>query len=142
MKVGVRTLKILAGLVWYGGALALSLKASSLLVEALALTPNQGWTWLGMGTGLALGILQARFLFAGNCRKNLARIDTLEEPRLWQFFRPGFFLALAAMIATGATLSRLAHGNYPFLIGVAALDLSIGSALLISSYVFWVRQET
>jgi hypothetical protein len=38
---------------------------------------------------------------------------------------------------TGATLSRLAHDNYYFLIGVAILDFSIAIALLSSSYVFW-----
>ena len=40
------------------------------------------------------------------------------------------------MIAAGATLSRLAHGNYGFLIGVAILDLSIGTALLGSSFIY------
>jgi hypothetical protein len=49
-------------------------------------------------------------------------------------------LALAVMIATGATLSRLDHSNYPFLIAVATLDLSLAVALLGSSYVFWKRR--
>jgi len=43
------------------------------------------------------------------------------------------------MIITGATLSNLAHGNYPLLIAIAALDLAIAVALLGSSYVFWER---
>jgi hypothetical protein len=67
----------------------------------------------------------------------MARIDGLARPYPWQFFRPGFFVLLAIMISTGATLSRLAHGNSPFLISVAVLDLSIAVALLGSSFVFW-----
>jgi len=46
------------------------------------------------------------------------------------------------MILTGATLSRMAHGNYPFLIGVAIVDFSISVALLGSSYVFWRPQNS
>jgi hypothetical protein len=41
------------------------------------------------------------------------------------------------MIIFGATVSRLAHGNYVFLLGVAILDIGIGTALLGSSVVFW-----
>ena len=55
----------------------------------------------------------------------------------WQFFKPGFFVALAVRILTGAALSRLAHNQYFFLLGVAVLDLGIAAALLGSSHVFW-----
>jgi len=41
------------------------------------------------------------------------------------------------MIVLGATLSRLAHNNFPFLISVAVLDISIATALLLSSHLFW-----
>ena len=90
-----------------------------------------------VGVALLAGGLKARFLFSRNCEKNLARIAALEQPMVWQFFRPGFFVFLAAMILVGATLSRLAHGRYAMLIGVAALDLALAVALLGSSYVFW-----
>ncbi|MGD2077655.1 MAG: hypothetical protein PVH18_04705, partial [Chloroflexota bacterium] len=58
-------------------------------------------------------------------------------PQLWQFFRPRFFLMLAIMILAGATMSRLAAGHYPSLIGVATLDLSLAIALLGSGIIFW-----
>jgi len=118
----------------------LILKARSLLVEADTFKPEQVWTWLAVVAGLFLGGLQAKFLFSRSCKKNMDRIDALDRPRLWQFFRPGFFAVLTLMILVGATLSRLAHNNYPFLIGVAALDLNIGIALLGSSYVFWQQK--
>jgi hypothetical protein len=115
----------------------LLLKGTSLLVEAQVLRPEGDWPRVAAVTGLVVGGLKALLLFSRSCRKNLARIDALNPPRIWQFFRPGFFLALAAMITLGATLSRMAHGSYPFLIGVGILDLAIGVALLVSSIVFW-----
>lgn len=44
------------------------------------------------------------------------------------------------MILTGATLSRLAHNKYTFLIIVATVDLGLAIALLGSSYVFWKQK--
>lgn len=37
----------------------------------------------------------------------------------------------------GAALSRLAHSQYVFLVGVPVLDLGIAIAILGSSHVFW-----
>jgi len=140
LVVSTRSLKILAALVWYVGGTILLLKGRSLLVEADALKPEESWPWLAAVAGLILGGLKAKFLFNRSCQKNLDRIAALERPRVWQFFRPGFFAVLTVMILVGVTLSRLAHNNYPFLIGVAILDLGIGIALLGSSYVFWKQK--
>jgi len=129
----------MAAVVWLAGGIVLLLKGGSLLAEAHALEPGQVWLWLAVILGLSLGSLKARYLFSGNCRKNLDRIDALERPRLWQSYRPRFYVFLAMMILFGATLSRLAHGNHPFLIGVAVLDISIAVALLGSSHHFWKR---
>jgi hypothetical protein len=93
--------------------------------------------WFAVGTALLLGGLKARFLFSKSCDRNLARIAALDRPRIWQFFNPGFFVALAVMILTGAASSRLAHNHYSLLLGVAVLDLGIAIALLGSSHVFW-----
>ena len=138
--VSTRSLKILAALVWYVGGTILLLKGRSLLVEADALKPEEGWTWLAAVVGIFLGGLKAKFLFNKSCQRNLDRIAALDRPRVWQFFRPGFLVVLTAMILVGVTLSRLAHNNYPFLIGMAILDLGIGIALLGSSYVFWKQK--
>ena len=140
LNVSIRSLNILAALVWYIGGIVLLLKAASLLAEADALKPEHNWYWWVVAAALILGGLKAKYLFSKSCRKNLGRIATLDRPKAWQFFRPGFFVFLTIMIFTGATLSRLAHNNYPFLIGVATLDLSIAIALLGSSYVFWQQK--
>ena len=137
--VSPRTLKLLAAAIWYIGSLILMIKGSQLLFESEALKPGLAWTWLAAAAGILLGAVKARFIFNNSCRKNLRRIAALEKPRIWQFYSPGFFMALAVMILAGATLSRMAHGNYPFLIAVAVLDVGIASALLISSHVYWLR---
>ncbi len=136
-EISTRYLKVLAAIVWHGGAIAMTLKGSSLLIEADALDSGKSWPLLAVISGLLLGALQARLLFMKNCRRNLERIDRLTHPKIWEFFKPGFFLALLIMILTGAGLSRLAHDHYPFLIAVATVDFGIASALLFSSHVFW-----
>jgi len=137
LTVSHRVLKIFAALVWYIGGIVLLIKGCNLLLEAEALLPDQPWPWTAALAALLVGGIKALFLFSRFCGKNLARIAALERPKIWQFFRPVFFLLLTLMIITGATLSNLAHGNYPLLIGIAALDLTIAVALLGSSYVYW-----
>jgi hypothetical protein len=60
----------------------------------------------------------------------LARIESLAEPKPWQFFRPGFFLFLFSMILLGAWLSHRASGNYGMLLTVSSIDLTLSVALL------------
>ena len=64
------------------------------------------------------------------------RIAALDEPQLWQAFRPGFYFFLTAMVLLGAALSRLAVGSYPALLAMVILDISIAVALLGSMWVF------
>ncbi len=66
------------------------------------------------------------------------------ESRLILFFRqrPGLMAALlllflAIIIPVGAWMSRAADGKYVLLCLVSTLDMSISSALLLSSLMFW-----
>ena len=140
LVVSTRSLKILAALVWYIGSVLLLVKGRSLLVEADAMKPEESWPWVAVVSGFLIGGLKAKFLFNKSCQRNLDRIDALDQPRIWQFFKPGFFVALSLMILAGMILSSLAHNNYTFSIGVAILDIGIGIALLGSSYVFWKQK--
>jgi hypothetical protein len=140
MTVSARTLNILAALIWYAGGIVLLLKGGSLLIEAEALEPGQIWPWLAAILALFLGGWKARFIFGKSIKRNLARIAALDRSKIWQFFSLGFLLALAAMIFAGASLSRLAHGNYLLLIAVAVLDLAIAVALLGSSIIYWQQR--
>jgi hypothetical protein len=137
--VSKRILKIMAAAVWLVGGIVLVAKGSALLAEAARVRQSHMWIVFAIVVGLLAGGLKSAFIFRSSCRKNLARIDALRRPRIWNFFRPGFFLALALMISAGATMSSLAHGHYPGLIGVGALDLALGTALLSSSLVFRER---
>ena len=135
-----RTLNILAALIWYLGGIILLLKGFSLLGEARSIKPELLWPWFAPIVGLGIGSVQAKYIFSKNCERNLARIAALDRPKVWQFFRPGFFAALAVMILTGAILSRLAHNSYSFLIGVAIVDHVVATSLLGSSIVFWKKK--
>lgn len=118
---------LLAALTWVSGGIVLLAKGMSLTTST---------TWFAPLIGIAIGVLKVKYLFNRFCRRNLDRIASLDDPRVWQFFRPQFFLFLAAMILLGATLSRLAQENFPLAIFVIALDFSLATALLGSSLVF------
>ncbi len=120
----------------------LLVKGSSLLAEAYSLNPEQYWPWLAVAVGPVIGSVKGKFVFRKSCLKNLARINALNQPKIWQFFKPWFFAVLSVMIVFGATMARLAHTqhNYYFLIGVATVDIDIGIALLWSSYMFWKQK--
>ncbi len=141
MSTNHRVLKILAASTWYIGGVALSLKSASLFLEAHSLRAESFWLWLAIALGFAAGILKATTLFSSSCRKNLARIDRLGRPKIWQFFRPRFFLSLALMISLGVTMSKMAHGHYSSLLAVGAFDLSLATALFGSSYHFWKERN-
>ena len=131
------TLKVLAVSVWLIGGVMMVRKASELFVEASTLSTASLWVWVSIALGILIGSLKAKFIFRKSCQKNLKRIETLEQPKFWQFYRPQFFMMLTMMISLGVMLSRLSHGNFSFLLSVAVLDLSIATALLVSSRVFW-----
>lgn len=134
------TLKLLASLVWYSGAVVLAFKSSRLLLEAQSIEQNLLWIWLAVLGGLMIGFIKANYLFKPLCIKNLKRIDALDNPKLWQFYRTGFFFFLFAMIILGSVISRLAHGSYPALITMGTIEVSLATALLGSSSCFWKKQ--
>ena len=138
-NVTKRKLIILAAIVWYIGGFALLLKGSSLLIEAGALRNFQYLHLYSFIVAILLGLVKARFIFIKTCEKNITRINNLENPMFWMFYRNGFFIFLILMIFGGAMLSNISHNNYTMLILIGILDLSISTALLTSSYVYWKK---
>ena len=130
----------LAALTWYVGSIILIYKGGSLLLEAFSLMPDKRWPFYAVGLGVIVGLIKSFYVFNKSCMKNLQRISKLQNPYIWQFFRPRFFVLLSLMVILGTTLSRLAHGNYSLLIWVAILDISIGTALLVSSRLYWLKK--
>jgi len=108
-----------------------------MLFEALALQPENTLPYGALLAGLVIGALKAKYIFIGSCRRNIRRINALPNPRVWQFYRPGFFVFLASMSVMGAVLSRMASDSYPLLITMITVDFSLVIALTGSSYVFW-----
>jgi hypothetical protein len=137
MLVSKLTLIALAAFTWYGGGIALFLKAGALIKEAYTLNPVSFWIYLAPILGITIGLIKTLLIFNHACKKNVKRIQSLTNPKVWQFFRPGMFIFLAIIIPAGATMSRMATGKFGWLCAVAILDLSIGTALLASSLQFW-----
>jgi hypothetical protein len=137
MVVSQLTLMVIAACVWYGGGIALLFKSGSLVTGAHAIDSQSLWAYGAPLLGVIIGLVKARFIFNHACKKNIIRIRSLVNPRIWQFFRPGMLIFLAIIIPAGAWMSRAAAGNFGYLCFVAALDLSIATALLTSSLAFW-----
>ncbi|NQV49238.1 MAG: hypothetical protein HQ507_01980 [Candidatus Marinimicrobia bacterium] len=137
LNVSHHTLKLLAALVWYSGVFFLLSKGAELSNDAQELEPEKWGKTLAWMGGILVGIVKTRFIFLRSCRKNLARIDGLKAPKIWEFYRIQFFFFLGLMILTGGFLSRTAQGHHAYLVAVAMLDISIGTALLLSSQLFW-----
>jgi len=133
------TLKILAALVWYIGVGVLVIKSSGLFLAANQIGAALPWVLLAMLGGIGIGVVKGKYLFADVCRKNLKRIESLENPMIWQFYQARFFIFLGLMVALGITFSKMAQGDYTLLIPLAILELSVGVALLASSHCFWQR---
>lgn len=131
---------MLAAITWFAGGILLGVKGLSL---ALVLFETDSvWRWLAPVSGIGAGLLKMNFLFNHFCQRNLDRIAALGAPRIWQFFRPGFFPALAAMILCGALMSRAADFSSTWLVFTVALDISLAIALLGSSHRFFLQPET
>ncbi len=139
-NASAHTIKLLAAIIWISGAVILALKSSSLLIQASILNPDSSWIWITLLAGLVIGSIKAKYLFSRLCYKNLNRIDGLLQPKIWQCYRPHFFIFLLLMVSLGAYLSRIAQGSYTLLISVAIVDISIATALLSSSLCFWRKQ--
>jgi len=130
MSISPRTLKFLALLTWLTGGVVLFLKGYALFSEAAGLRPGAELNSLPFIIALLAGGFKARYLFLPACRKNLARINSISDPKPWQFFRIGFFIFLFTMIMLGAWLSRWASGQYGMLLVVSSVDLTLAVALL------------
>ena len=140
-NTGKPILKLLAFLVWSSGAVVMYYKSSVMLLEAESINPGTFWIGLAILSGLVIGFIKAKYLFRRLCLNNLKRINSLDNPKLWNFFRLRFFVFLVTMIALGLFISAKAQGNYSLLIAMAIVELSIATALLGSISCFWKTQQ-
>ena len=136
IKANKKNLKILSATLLIFGGIVLFIKGYLLLKEANRLFPNIEMISLIMTAAFIFGLLKSRFLISKFNRRNIKRIDKLENPKIYQFYEPRFFLFLALMIIIGQTSSILASGNYNALLIVGGINLTLSTALLKSSVVF------
>lgn len=129
--------KILALIIWLIGAIILLGKSNQLLIEAHKLSATFTWPLISVIVGLILGIIKTKLVFIPFCKHNLMRIDSIEKPQIWNAFTFKFWIMLMLMMALGAILSKIAPGNLIILSIVSAIDLMVGTGLLLSSKVFF-----
>ena len=129
--------KTLALLVWYISFIALSLKSYKLFNEAYNINNNLTYLITFLLLGFLLSLLKIKYIFTPSCQKNLQRIEGLENPKIWQFYRVGFFIFLVGVISLGAFLSRMASGDYYFLVTVGVVDMALALALFFSGFEFF-----
>ena len=130
-------LKLLAMSVWYIGSIALFVKSYKLFKEAYIINSEILYIVTFLLIALVLSLVKIKYIFIKSCRKNLDRIDSLQNPKIWQFYKAGFFVFLVAVISLGAMLSYLAKGDYYFLLIVASIDLALALALFVSGFLFF-----
>lgn len=135
------TLIKLAALVWYTGVVVLITKSVNLFLAAMDGGADQGFILTAVLFGIVIGKIKANYLFYNIGKKNIERIHSLAQPKLWQFYRKRFFIFLFSMIALGKCLSIAAQGKSIALIALAVLELSIAFALFFSSHCFWKKQR-
>ena len=132
-----KILKHLAMLIWYIGVIALSLKSYRLFNEAYTINNNITYLIIFLLLGFLLSLLKTKYIFTHSCQRNLKRIEQLEKPKIWQFYRVEFFIFLIGVISLGAFLSRMASGDYYFLVSVGVIDMALALALFFSGFEFF-----
>ncbi|MCB1662566.1 MAG: hypothetical protein H6995_06975 [Pseudomonadales bacterium] len=137
LSITVLNLKLLYIFIWLSGGLVLLAKSYALFTAASKIQPDTLNISVAVAAGLLIGLLKIIFIFSNSCRRNLNRIETLTQPKVWQVLRPGFMLFLILMIILGSTASHFALGKYVWLVTIGIVDLSLAVGLLGSSYVFW-----
>ena len=134
-----KVLKYLAMIVWYIGFVALSLKSYKLFAEAYSIDSSIAYLVSFLLIGVLLSILKIKYIFLKSCKKNLLRIENLKNPKIWEFYRVEFFIFLIVVISLGAFLSRMASGNYYFLVSVGIVDMALALALFFSGFMFFKK---
>jgi hypothetical protein len=132
-----KTLINISAVIWIFGGLVLLLKGILLINAAQFIYPSIIVISAVIIAALLIGLIKGKLLMGKFCKKNIKRINNIVEPKIHQFFEPRFILHLSLMILTGFTLSKLAEGNYSFLLAVGCLDFALSTALLTSTSVFF-----
>lgn len=141
MNTSKKTLKYIPFIIWVIGGTVLLIKSFKVFNEAMQINKDEMLLFAVVVSAVFVGNLKNRFILKKFCEKNLKRIENLPNPKLYQFYEPMFIFFLLLMITVGVILSRLAEGNYYFLLAIGFIDLAIGTALLSSSKYFFAKEK-
>jgi len=129
------SLKRLAGVVWLavGGMLAWR------GVRMLQLAETTWGLALALALGLLVGAAKGHFVLSRTARRNIRRIDALEEPRPWNVFSGRFVIVIGMMIGLGIGLRTMAEHGWLTWALVGGIYVGIGAGLAVSSSVYFMR---
>ena len=87
--------------------------------------------------GLIIGAIKGRFILSKTAGRNLNRIQSLEPPiKVHQVFTKSFYGFIFGMMLLGVLLRTMNEYLGGYLV-VAAIYCGIGTALIVSSLVYW-----
>jgi len=131
-----------AAFIWFCGGVVLVIKGCVMLKAAFALDPLMLWVVVTSAVGIIVGLIKAKFIFIHALKKNIKRIGNLSLPVYpWQCYRVGFFIFLAVVITLSKFMTSWSEGHFVYILLIAALDLSIATALLSTGFLFWQKQD-
>ena len=136
-KTSHTTLVKYAAFIWFVGVVVLTTKSGNLFLEARQNNVQTHWIILSILLGLALGGIKGKYFFIKICNNNIARITRLKNPKIWQCYRIRFYFFLGLMVTLSSHTYSFAEGNGITLLLLGIVELSVGTALLVSSSCFW-----
>lgn len=139
---GTTTLKIIAASVWLAAGSMLLVRGWGMLQRA---QEEQGAglpaLYVSLAVGLLIGLLKGRYVLSRTARRNVRRIEALQNPRPWNAFTPRFVIVIGLMIGFGVGLRSLAAQGYlgGFIVA-GGLYVGIGAALVVSAWGYTWRR--
>ena len=92
---------------------------------------------LSVLAGLAVGAIKGKFVLSKTARKNKSRIENLAvSPKIHHIFAKPFYGFIVAMMLLGVALRTFNEYLGGYLV-VGAVYCGIGTALIVSSLVYW-----
>jgi hypothetical protein len=128
-----------AALVWLLGAWACGSYATTLVTAAISQGASVGAFAGACAAGGAAGLAAAALLFVPLARRNVARIEALAEPRLYECFRARFVLGLVCFDGGTTGLQVLFARDAPAQLAMGAVNLCVCVALSVSLLALLVR---
>ena len=128
----------LAGIIWLCGAVA----TGELGIRLLGGVASRPDALTALGCALGVGVVLGATLFKRLANKNIDRIDTLHNPRLWEAYRLQFYVILVVFDGGSVALSDYFAKDDSSRLAIGSVDLTVCVALSLSLFVYIYRGYT